>query len=53
MSSRKNIIHVVGTGTIGERLIGRGAKLVVDEDSRPEFEALARAAVPVDCPPAS
>ena len=98
MSKRKNIVHVVGTGTIGEPLIGlftdfkdkwgidevtfhkrtpkaddrptvehllnRGGKLVVDEDSRPEFEALhlrvsysteeaiERATVVVDCTPA-
>ncbi|HKO55947.1 MAG TPA: hypothetical protein VJ276_08720 [Thermoanaerobaculia bacterium] len=94
----KNIVHVVGTGTIGEPLIGlytdfkdkwnisevtfhkrtpksddramveylvnRGAKLVVDEEARGEFEhlghrvsftteeALARATVVVDCTPA-
>lgn len=96
--TEKNIVHVVGTGTIGEPLIGlftdykekfgidevtfhkrtpkaddrptvnhllaRGAKLVVDEGARPEFEALgirvsfeheeaiARATVVVDCTPA-
>jgi glyceraldehyde-3-phosphate dehydrogenase type II len=96
--TKKNIVHVVGTGTIGEPLIGlftdfkerwnidevtfhkrtpkaedramveilvnRGAKLVVDEEARGEFEhlghrvsfnteeALARAAVVVDCTPA-
>ncbi len=96
--SRKNIVHVVGTGTIGEPLIGlftdfrekwgidevtfhkrtpavndramvehlcqRGARLVSDDDARDEFaslghrvsytteEALARAAVVVDCTPA-
>src|SRR5688572_32561868 len=95
---QKNVVHIVGTGTIGEpliglftdfrekwgiddvtfhkrtpkgddramveHLIGRGAKLVVDEEARPEFEALghrvslstdealARAAVIVDCTPA-
>jgi glyceraldehyde-3-phosphate dehydrogenase/erythrose-4-phosphate dehydrogenase len=94
----KNIVHIVGTGTIGEpligmftdykerwgidevtfhkrtpkgddramveHLIGRGAKLVVDEQARPEFEmlghrvsydteeALRRATVVVDCTPA-
>ena len=94
----KTIVHVVGTGTIGEPLIGlytdfkekwgidevtfhkrtpksddramvehllrRGAKLVVDEQARGEFEhlghrvsfsteeALERAAVVVDCTPA-
>ncbi|HVT01770.1 MAG TPA: hypothetical protein VHL58_00165 [Thermoanaerobaculia bacterium] len=94
----KKIVHVVGTGTIGEPLIGlftdfkdkwdidevtfhkrtpkaddkatvehlirRGAKLVVDEQARPEFEALGhrvsfsneealeRATVVVDCTPA-
>jgi glyceraldehyde-3-phosphate dehydrogenase type II len=98
MTRRKTIVHVVGTGTIGEPLIGlfsdykdrwgidevtfhkrtpkaddrptvehllnRGAKLVVDEEARPEFEALhlrvshsteealERAAVVVDCTPA-
>jgi glyceraldehyde-3-phosphate dehydrogenase type II len=98
MSRAKNIVHVVGTGTIGEPLVGlftdfherwgidevtfhkrtpkaddrptvehllnRGAKLVVDEDARPEFEALhlrvsysteealERATVVVDCTPA-
>src|SRR5688572_25382375 len=98
MSKRRNIVHVVGTGTIGEPLIGlftdfkekfgidevtfhkrtpkaddrptvehllnRGAKLVVDEEARPEFEALhlrvsysteealQRATVVVDCTPA-
>lgn len=98
MKSRKNIVHVVGTGTIGEPLIGlftdfkqqweidevtfhkrtpkaddkatvehiigRGAKLVVDEQARPDFErlghrvsleteeALDRATVVVDCTPA-
>lgn len=98
MSKRKNIVHVVGTGTIGEPLVGlftdfkerwgidevtfhkrtpkaddrptvehllrRGAKLVVDEEARPEFEALhlrvshsteealERATVVVDCTPA-
>ncbi|HVT43113.1 MAG TPA: hypothetical protein VMT00_01870 [Thermoanaerobaculia bacterium] len=97
-SDRKNVVHVVGTGTIGEPLIGlftdfketwgidevtfhkrtpkaddkalvehllrRGAKLVVDEQARPEFEslghrvsfsteeALERASVVVDCTPA-
>lgn len=96
--ANKNIVHVVGTGTIGEPLIGlytdfkekwnidevtfhkrtpkaddramveylvnRGAKLVVDEEARGEFEhlghrvsftteeALARATVVVDCTPA-
>lgn len=96
--ANKNIVHVVGTGTIGEpliglftdykerwgidevtfhkrtpksedramveHLIGRGAKLVVDDDSRDEFnqlghrvtfttqEALERATVVVDCTPA-
>jgi glyceraldehyde-3-phosphate dehydrogenase type II len=96
--AQKKIVHVVGTGTIGEPLIGfytdfkakwgidevtfhkrtpkaddramvehllgRGAKLVVDEESRGEFEALghrvsfnteealARATVVVDCTPA-
>lgn len=95
---KKNIVHVVGTGTIGEPLIGlftdfkdqwgidevtfhkrtpkaddramveqvlrRGAKLVVDEAARPEFESLGhrvsfdaeegleRATVVVDCTPA-
>jgi glyceraldehyde-3-phosphate dehydrogenase (NAD(P)) len=94
----KHIVHVVGTGTIGEpliglftdfrekwgidevtfhkrtpkaddramveHLIGRGARLVVDEEARPEFErlghrvtfsteeALERATVVVDCTPA-
>jgi len=94
----KSIVHVVGTGTIGEPLIGlftdfkdkwnidevtfhkrtpkvddramvehlvrKGAKLVVDEQARGEFEALghrvsfsheealARATVIVDCTPA-
>jgi glyceraldehyde-3-phosphate dehydrogenase type II len=98
MSKAKNIVHVVGTGTIGEPLVGlftdfherwgidevtfhkrtpkaddrptvehllnRGAKLVVDEEARPEFEALhlrvsysteealERATVVVDCTPA-
>jgi glyceraldehyde-3-phosphate dehydrogenase type II len=96
--TKKNIVHVVGTGTIGEPLIGlytdfkekwnidevtfhkrtpkaddhamvehlvnRGAKLVVDEQARGEFEqlghrvsftteeALERATVVVDCTPA-
>jgi glyceraldehyde-3-phosphate dehydrogenase type II len=96
--SKKTIVHVVGTGTIGEPLIGlftdfkerwgidevtfhkrtpkandhamvehlvnRGAKLVVDEQARGEFEALGhrvsfeheealnRATVVVDCTPA-
>jgi glyceraldehyde-3-phosphate dehydrogenase (NAD(P)) len=96
--AKKNIVHVVGTGTIGEPLIGlftdfkdawnidevtfhkrtpkaddkstvehlvnRGAKLVVDEEARGEFEALGhrvsfsteealnRATVVVDCTPA-
>jgi glyceraldehyde-3-phosphate dehydrogenase type II len=96
--SNKVIVHVVGTGTIGEPLIGlftdfkarwgidevtfhkrtpkandhamvehlvnRGAKLVVDEQARGEFEALGhrvsfeheealnRATVVVDCTPA-
>jgi glyceraldehyde-3-phosphate dehydrogenase type II len=96
--SNKTIVHVVGTGTIGEPLIGlftdfkerwgidevtfhkrtpkandhamvehllnRGAKLVVDEQARGEFEALGhrvsfeheealhRATVVVDCTPA-
>jgi glyceraldehyde-3-phosphate dehydrogenase (NAD(P)) len=96
--SNKTIVHVVGTGTIGEPLIGlftdfkqrwgidevtfhkrtpkandhamvehlvnRGAKLVVDEQARGEFEALghrvsfeheealSRATVVVDCTPA-
>jgi glyceraldehyde-3-phosphate dehydrogenase (NAD(P)) len=96
--AKKNIVHVVGTGTIGEPLIGlytdfkalwgidevtfhkrtpkaddrstvehlvnRGAKLVVDEEARGEFEqlghrvsfsteeALERATVVVDCTPA-
>jgi glyceraldehyde-3-phosphate dehydrogenase (NAD(P)) len=96
--TEKNIVHVVGTGTIGEPLIGlftdfkdrwnidevtfhkrtpkaedralveylvnRGAKLVVDEEARGEFEhlghrvsfsteeALERATVVVDCTPA-
>jgi len=96
--SKKNIVHVVGTGTIGEPLIGLfndfkekwgidevtfhkrtpkaddrpvvnllceyGAKLVVDEEARGEFEelghrvsysteeALERATVVVDCTPA-
>jgi glyceraldehyde-3-phosphate dehydrogenase (NAD(P)) len=96
--AEKRIVHVVGTGTIGEpligfytdfkakwgidevtfhkrtpktddhamveHLIGRGAKLVVDDNSRPDFEelghrvsftteeALARATVVVDCTPA-
>lgn len=95
---KKNIVHVIGTGTIGEPLIGlftdfkeqwgidevtfhkrtpkaddramveqvirRGAKLVVDEEARPEFESLGhrvsfnaeegleRATVVVDCTPA-
>jgi len=95
---KKNIVHVVGTGTIGEPLIGlftkyketwgidevtfhkrtpkaddrsmvevllgRGGKLVVDEEARPEFEAIGhrvsfsteeaieRATVVVDCTPA-
>lgn len=95
--SKKTIVHVVGTGTIGEpiiglfidhmkeweidevtfhkktpkagdramveHLIGRGAKLVVDEDVRGEFEklghaisfttkeAIDRATVVVDCSP--
>ena len=94
----KNIVHVVGTGTIGEpliglfnefkdawdidevtfhkrtpsaddkakvnQLIGHGAKLVADEDSRADFatlghkvsytaeEAIERATVVVDCTPA-
>ncbi len=94
----KNVVHVVGTGTIGEPLIGlftdfktkwnieevtfhkrtpkaddratvnhlinKGAKLVVDEEARGEFEhlghrvsftteeALERATVVVDCTPA-
>lgn len=94
----RNIVHVVGTGTIGEPLIGlftdhaadwgidevtfhkrtpkaddhamvehvlaRGAKLVVDEQSRPDFErlghrvsltteeAIEQATVIVDCTPA-
>lgn len=98
MTKDKNIVHVVGTGTIGEPLVGlftdfqerwgidevtfhkrtpkaddrptvehllrRGAKLVVDEEARPEFEALhlrvshsteealERATVIVDCTPA-
>lgn len=98
MKQSRNVVHVVGTGTIGEPLVGlftdfrekwgidevtfhkrtpkvddkatvehllrRGAKLVVDEESRPEFEALghrvsftteegiARATVVVDCTPA-
>lgn len=93
-----NVVHVVGTGTIGEpliglftdnaqaweidevtfhkrtpketdramveHLIGRNARLVVDEQARPDFErlghrvsmtteeALARATVVVDCTPA-
>jgi glyceraldehyde-3-phosphate dehydrogenase type II len=96
--ANKNIVHVVGTGTIGEPLIGlytdfkdkwnidevtfhkrtpnpddratvnhlinKGAKLVVDEKARGEFEklghtvtftteeALERATVVVDCTPA-
>jgi glyceraldehyde-3-phosphate dehydrogenase type II len=96
--SKKNVVHVVGTGTIGEPLIGlytdfkdkwnidevtfhkrtpksddramvehlvnKGAKLVVDEEARGEFEqlghrvsftteeALSRATVVVDCTPA-
>lgn len=96
--SKKNIVHVVGTGTIGEpliglftdfkekwnidevtfhkrtpkaddramveHLVGRGGKLVVDEDATEEFaklghrvsfttrEALERATVVVDCTPA-
>lgn len=96
--TRKNIVHVVGTGTIGEpligffsdfkekwgidevtfhkrtpaaqdratveHLIGRGAKLAVDEGARDEFarlghrvsftteEAIERATVVVDCTPA-
>src|SRR5881227_1645703 len=96
--SKKNIVHVVGTGTIGEpliglftdfkekcgidevtfhkrtpkaddramveHLIGRGGKLVVDDEARDEFnllghrvsftteEALERATVVVDCTPA-
>src|SRR2546423_9384617 len=96
--AKKTIVHVVGTGTIGEPLIGLftdfkekwgidevtfhkrtpkpadrpvvnllveyGAKLVVDEEARPEFEALGhrvsyshddaleRATVVVDCTPA-
>ena len=96
--TRKNIVHVVGTGTIGEpliglfnefkdawdidevtfhkrtpsaddrakvnQLIGHGAKLVADEDSRADFatlghkvsytseEAIERATVVVDCTPA-
>lgn len=95
---KKTVVHVVGTGTIGEPLIGlftdfkdqwgidevtfhkrtpkaddramveqvlrKGAKLVVDEHARPEFEALGhrvsfdaeeaidRATVVVDCTPA-
>jgi glyceraldehyde-3-phosphate dehydrogenase type II len=96
--TKKNIVHVVGTGTIGEpligffsdfkekwgidevtfhkrtpaaqdratveHLIGRGAKLAVDEGARDEFarlghrvsftteEAIERATVVVDCTPA-
>jgi glyceraldehyde-3-phosphate dehydrogenase (NAD(P)) len=96
--ANKTIVHVVGTGTIGEplvglftkykekwgidevtfhkrtpkaedramveHLIGRGGKLVVDKDSRDEFnrlghrvtftteDALDRATVVVDCTPA-
>jgi glyceraldehyde-3-phosphate dehydrogenase (NAD(P)) len=96
--ANKNVVHVVGTGTIGEPLIGlftdfkekwnisevwfhkrtpkaddkamveyllnRGAKLVVDEEARGEFEelghrvsftteeALSKATVVVDCTPA-
>ncbi len=96
--ANKTVVHVVGTGTIGEPLIGLftdfkdkwgidevtfhkrtpkaadrpvvnllceyGAKLVVDEEARPEFEALGhrvsysheealeRATVVVDCTPA-
>src|SRR6266581_4508895 len=96
--AKKNIVHVVGTGTIGEplvglftkykdawgidevtfhkrtpkaddramveHLIGRGGKLVVDDEAREEFnllghrvtftteEALERATVVVDCTPA-
>jgi len=96
--TRKNVVHVVGTGTIGEpliglfnefkdawdidevtfhkrtpsaddrakvnQLIGHGAKLVADEDSRADFatlghkvsytseEAIERATVVVDCTPA-
>ncbi len=96
--ANKTVVHVVGTGTIGEPLIGlftdfkakwgidevtfhkrtpktedramvehllaRGGKLVVDKDSRDEFnrlghrvtftteEALDRATVVVDCTPA-
>lgn len=95
---KKIVVHVVGTGTIGEPLIGlftefkdqwgidevtfhkrtpkaddramveqvlrKGAKLVVDEHARPEFESLGhrvsfdaeeaidRATVVVDCTPA-
>ena len=98
MATKKNIVHVVGTGTIGEplvglftkykepwgidevtfhkrtpkaddramveHLIGRGGKLVVDDEARDEFnllghrvsftteEALERATVVVDCTPA-
>ena len=96
-NSQKNIVHVVGTGTIGEPIIGlfidhmqewgidevtfhkktpkigdramvehlinRGARLVVDEEARGDFEklghkisfttpeAIGRASVVVDCSP--